>query len=263
MQFAAVPAIENHTSDEIVTLKLAIPALVSLIGICVAMFRIFGTWWRTRQLIKSWLRSSVPILLENLTLPVYKIKHKFPVIAVVGVFQPKMFIAEQVFDSLNADELSAAIKHECGHLATHDNFKRIVLRICRDLLVFPLGKKLERAWAENSESAADEFAAQTKTGTALNLAAALIKIVRIVPPNSTPTMPAGAFLVETADVARRVKRLLNMSENINETKGALNFKLIYAALFCIFAILALAFGTNYNFLQSIHAISEKIVGILQ
>ena len=188
------------------------------------------------------------------------------VIAVVGVFQPKIFIAEQVFTSLNEDELSAAIKHECGHLATHDNFKRIILRVCRDLLVFPLGKKLERAWAENSESAADEFAAQTKSGTALNLAAALIKIVRIVPPNTTPTMPVAAYLIETnnLDVTWRVRRLLTMTDaDAKEKQPSINLKLIYAGLFAVTLSVILCLATNNNFLQSIHAISEKVVGLLQ
>lgn len=258
---------EPHFPDETVTPKLAIPALISIIGILVAIFRVFGTWWRTRRLIKNWLRCSEPIEIENLLLPVYRIRHKFPVIAVVGVFKPKMFIAEQVFESLDEKELSAAIRHECGHLATHDNFKRMLLRICRDLLVFPFGKKLERAWADNAESAADEFAAQTNKVTALNLAAALIKIVRIVPPNATPTMPVAGYLIEaqSLDVTWRIKRLLKMSENTNPNnlQTSTNSKFTYAAIFGLTAILTLLLATNYNFLQSVHGLLEKVVEVLQ
>ncbi len=257
---------EPHFPDETVSPKLAIPALISLIGILAAIFRVFGTWWRTRRLIKSWLKCSEPIQIEQLSLPVYRIRHQFPLIAVVGVFRPKLFIAEQVFESLDENELSAAIRHECGHLATHDNLKRILLRICRDLLVFPMGKKLERAWAENSESAADEFAAQTNKITAINLAAALIKIVKIVPPNTTPTMPVAGYLIESQnlDVTWRIRRLLKMSENTaNIAQTSTNFKFIYAAIFGLIAILTLFSATNYNVLQAVHGLLEKVVGFLQ
>ena len=107
-----------------------------------------------------------------------------------------MFIASQIFDSLNEQELQAAIAHEYGHLVARDNFKRTLMRVCRDLLVFPFGRSLDNAWAENVESAADEYAAQTGGNlTAINLASALVKIARIVPNNSKPAMPSGTFLL--------------------------------------------------------------------
>ena len=47
-------------------------------------------------------------------------------VAVVGAFRPRLFIADHVFESLTAEELAATIAHEYGHLAAHDNFKRVV-----------------------------------------------------------------------------------------------------------------------------------------
>lgn len=254
---------EPPTENETVTLKLAIPALISIIGIVVAFYRVFGTWWRTRQLIKSWLKCSKPISVENVSIPVYQLQHQFPVIAVVGIFRPKLFIAEQIFSTLNEEELSAAIEHEGGHLATHDNFKRVLLRVCRDLLVFPIGKKLERIWAENSESAADEYATQIHRESALNLASALIKIAKIVPLNTTPTMPLGAFLVEqNVDVTWRVQRLIEIA-GAKKVKSAFNFQIIYLASLVIISLLTISLATNHNFLFQIHTILEEFVAILQ
>ncbi len=54
-------------------------------------------------------------------------------IAVVGAFRPKMFIAEQIFLSLDKQELAAAVAHECGHLAARDNLKRLILKISQTL----------------------------------------------------------------------------------------------------------------------------------
>ena len=255
---------EANAENEAVTLKLAIPALISIFGITVAFYRVFGTWWKTRQLIKSWLKSSEPIFIENISLPVYRLRHPFPVIAVVGVFRPKLFIAEQIFSILAEAELAAAIKHETGHLVTRDNLKRVLLRVSRDLVVFPLGKKLERAWAENSESAADEFAAQSSKETALDLASALIKIAKIVPPKTAPTMPLGSFLIEVqeADITWRVRRLLEISK-LKNTELSFNFKTIYISCIIFISILTVVLATNYDFLFQIHNVLEKFVAILQ
>ena len=255
---------EPHSENETVTFKLAVPALISIFGIIVAVYRVFGTWWKTRQLIKSWLHYSEPIFIENISLPVYQLRHPFPVIAVVGVFRPKLFIAEQIFSTLSEAELAAAIEHETGHLVTRDNLKRVLLRIGRDLLVFPMGKKLEKAWAENSESAADEYAAQSNKETALNLASALIKIAKMVPTNATTTMPLGAFLIENqkVDVTWRVRRLLEISK-LTKPEISFNFKIIYIVCCIIISLITIVLATNYDFLFRIQSVLEKIVAILQ
>ena len=259
---------EPHTPKETVTAKIGFLAVLSIIGILAASLRVFGTWWRTHRLVKSWLERSEIVFVENVSLPVYRIRHPFPVIAVVGTFQTKMFIAEQVFSSLNERELAAAVNHECGHLAARDNLKRTLLRICRDLLVFPLGKTLDKAWAENAEAAADEYAA-AKGGnpSALSLAAALVKIARIAPKNAAPAMPLSASLIgdQTADITWRVRRLVDLAEteSSNEKHSFLNFKYAYGIMFFVVSLLILFLATNHSFLYKIHIILENIVHILQ
>src|SRR5262249_11416559 len=117
------------------------------------------------------------------------------------------------FQSLTREEMAAAIAHEIGHLAARDNLKRVALRVCRDALaIFPTGAGLDRAWAEASEAAADEYAARGGGGVALGLASTLVKIARLVPRGVKPAMPAGAsLLIADADaLARRVRRLTQM-----------------------------------------------------
>ena len=258
---------EPHTPDEIVSPKLAIPALLSIVGIIFAMFRVFGTWRKTSHLIKTWISRSEKISFGDVKVPVYRLKHPFPVIAVVGTFRPKMFIAEQIFDTLSEEELAAAIRHETGHLAENDNLKRTLMRVCRDLLVFPMGRRLENSWAENAEIAADEYAAQTGGNpAALNLASALVKIARIVPPNTAPAMPLGAFLIEKndADITFRVRHLLNIAGNIAalRTKTA-SFEMLNRFAFAITSALILFLATNNYFLFKVHIVLEKVVAILQ
>lgn len=259
---------EPHSPDEIVSPKLAVPALLSLFGITFALFRVFGTFRRTRNLLKSWIERSEKISLEEISVPVYCLRHPFPVIAVVGTFRPKMFIAEQIFDQLSREEISAAIRHETGHLAERDNLKRTLMRVCRDLLVLPMGRRLEFAWSENAEIAADEFAAQ-KGGdqAAVNLASALIKIARIVPPKTAPAMPLGAFLIEenNADITFRVRRLLQLSGNAEVSKRIFSFstRLGIQAGFAMVCAALLFLATNKDVLFSIHTALEKFVALLQ
>ena len=113
--------------------------------------------------------------------------------------------------------MTAAIAHEGGHLSAHDNFKRSLLRACRDvLMIVPCGRSLDRAWAEAAECAADEHAAQQSAETALNLASALVKIAKMVPVGARAAVPMAAFLVgveETRGVKARVRRLLEIASN--------------------------------------------------
>ena len=37
------------------------------------------------------------VLLENSPIPAYRIHHQFPVVAVIGIFHPKLFVAKQLF----------------------------------------------------------------------------------------------------------------------------------------------------------------------
>ncbi|CAN5631297.1 hypothetical protein BH10ACI3_BH10ACI3_28950 [soil metagenome] len=204
---------EPESSGEVVSGKLGVIALISSLGVCFALYRVLETWLVTRRLSRNWLKNAVRFEVKGISVPVHRIQHQFPVIAVIGIFRPKMFVAEQVLKSLDDKEFTAAVAHEYGHLKAKDNFKRTVLRVCRDLLIFPLGKGLDDAWAENAESVADEFAAGKGPSTALDLASALVKIARIVPPNAFPAMPAGAFLIEdqNTDITARVRRLVSLS----------------------------------------------------
>lgn len=257
---------EPNTSKEIVGFKLAFFSVASAVGVGFAFYRVFATWRATRELVSDWMRNAEPIRVAGVSVPVYKIRHTFPVIAVVGTFHPRMFVAGQIFDSLDENEFQAAVRHEAGHLAARDNFKRTIMRACRDLLVFPFGKTLDRAWAENAEAGADEFAARTGgSQTALNLASALIKIARIIPPGAKPSMPSGAFLVEepTAEIAFRVRKLLQITDGntVFQTARASYFLFWIYSASILFALALLA--ANQNFLQKVHDFLEAIVAVLQ
>src|ERR1700682_1082695 len=202
---------EPRATHEKISLKLAALALISLVGIGLALFRGLAAWRATQRLTADWKAHGKPVQLDGIGVRAYLIDHSFPIIAIVGALRPNLFIARRVLESLTPDEIVAALAHESGHLATWDTLKRGVLRACRDvLLIVPSGRSLDTAWAEASECAADEYAARDGRERALDLASALVKIARMIPGGSRPTMPAGAFLLgddDSSGVKWRVRRL--------------------------------------------------------
>jgi Zn-dependent protease with chaperone function len=265
-----VPAYFTHeprTAHESVSSKLAILALLSAVGIGLALIRGIVTWRVTSRLTADWLSKATAISLPGINIPAYRMKHHFPVIAVVGTLRPRLFVANQIFESLSRDELSAAVEHEVGHILAHDNLKRSLMRACRDtLLLVPCGHVLDSAWKEASEAAADEHAVRGGSTVALDLAAALVKIARIVPAGATPAMPAAALLVGSDDghVSGRVRRLLKLA---NETENPRSNAFLSQAPMPIaigLTIVVATFAINEpHVLAMVHSIIEHGVHLLK
>lgn len=203
---------EPEDSGEVVTFKLAMIAVPACAGLLLTAIRVFRTWLITRRLEASWSANAVEISVDGAKVPVLRMDHPFPVIAVVGILRPRIFIAESALEALTSEELRAAIAHEQGHIAFHDNLKRSVLRIARDMLLIPIGRDLDAAWSKNVEAAADEYASRQKLEYALDLASAIVKLARIAP--AVATHSAMAFLLgdQGSEVNDRVRRLIMLAD---------------------------------------------------
>ncbi|MDQ2974027.1 MAG: M56 family metallopeptidase [Acidobacteriota bacterium] len=204
----------RHTTES-VSFKLGLLALLSAIGIALSIYRGLATRRATAKLTSDWLRRGRRIGIKGIGIEAWRIEHAFPLIAIVGFFRPRLFIANQVLEILTPEEISAAVAHENGHLAARDNLKRGLLQAYRDaLLIIPSGRLLDKAWSEASEEAADENAARQGNNVALDLASTLVKIARSIPEGGRPTMPAGVFLLgedESRGVKSRVSRLITLA----------------------------------------------------
>ena len=263
-------AFEPRQSSEIVSFKLGLFALFSVAGIALAFWRGLAAWLATKRLADNWQKHSKCLQINKVLLPVYGINHPFPVVAVIGVLRPKLFVAVQIFDSLNPEELDAVIAHETAHIAARDNLKHWLTRICRDvLMIIPSDRSLDREWAEAIELAADEEAVSQKNGaTALDLAQALIKIARLVPVGIRPTMPAGAFLIgseiENGDaLVRRIGRLVQLADE-NPHKHWMDWLSSRFAWICfglLFLMMVLV-ATNSDALAAMHTGIERVVTFL-
>lgn len=254
---------EPPESGETITFKLAAVICIAVFGFLAAFFRVFASWWRTRRLLADWRGNSTPIELASVSLPVFKLRHVFPVFAVVGIRKPKIFIAEQLLDSLEPDEIAAVVRHEFGHIAAWDNLKRLAMKMSGDIMVVPIGKVLDHTWSESAERAADDFAVRLGgRSTALNLASALIKIARLVPNKPLPPMPATSYALGTDNsLALRVKRLLSLADQQDFKRTGQNNVFMLGLLFAIGSIAA--FATDSSLLQIVHEVSETVLAALR
>ena len=261
-----VPAYLLHEpadSGESVSIKLLMLACVSAAGVLLACWRVARTWLATRRLARDWMRHAEPFEVECAQVPAFRIRHSFPVIAVIGVLRPRLFVASQVFDVLTPEELTAALAHERGHVAGRDNLKRALLQAGEDALLHaPLGSSLRREWQRESEMAADEFAAADGAAAALDLASAIVKISKLIPRGARPTLPAGAHLLGDGEdgTSRRVRNLLRLASSAEGLRPGLHTRSPLAAALCLCLFAAGAFlFTHTGILKATHTAIEEVV----
>lgn len=258
---------EPYPTPEAVGLPLLALAICSAFFITLAVYRAAASWLATRRLMTFWMGRAEPVSVEGVAVPAYRLRDSTPVLAVVGTLRPRLFISGQVMDSLSSEELEVALAHERGHLLAHDTLRRAVVHFCRDLLpFFGAGRVLARAWAAEAETAADEYAARSGATGALALAAALIKIARLMPAGGEHVAPAGAFLLEGADdgVAGRVRRLTEMAPAWCVPSGG-GFRTSKAALLTGLACLAVAsalLAIDRQLLAAVHDLTERLIKLL-
>ncbi len=257
---------EPRVGHEDVGLKLASLALLSIIVIFITVARGLATWRATRRLASQWLSHARPIEIDSVSIPVYQVDYPFPLIAVVGAFRPRLFIANQIFEMLTPAELKAAIEHENGHIRARDNLKRTVVRACRDLSFISIGSDLDNAWLEASEVAADEFAARQDRAIGLDLASAIVKIARMIPAGSRPAITAGAFLASDESAkgfSARVRRLVHVSGAVQHNAAGpfviSKFRLMIPAAL---TLLLFAITSESHILSAVHGVIEHTVSLL-
>lgn len=242
------------------TLGAGLPLLAIAAGILIArgMLRLARAWRATEGLGSEWMRRAERIDLAGAPLPAYRIAHSFPVVSVLGFAHPRLFVAGQVLESLTAAELGAVLEHETAHLAARDNLRGLLMRSSPDWLsLTALGPRLEREWAEASEAAADDHAVRARPGSAVDLAAALLKVARLAPAGAR-LLPAASALHDGGSVAYRVARLAAGPAVAPGATRARGSTWLLGALIVIVAVSS----QSSTVLQAVHRLSETIVHFL-
>jgi Zn-dependent protease with chaperone function len=173
----------------------------ALLLIACGCFRVITAQTVSARVVARWLEGAHPLNAdagaEAVTL---RSRRKAPPLTLVGVRRPRVLVSESAVALLSGDELQIALKHEVAHMQSRDNLKKLVFRFCP----FPGMARLESAWSQAAELAADD-AAVSNLDDAVDLAAALVKLSRLLPVETAPICTVGFV---TGSISARVARLL-------------------------------------------------------
>lgn len=200
---------EPHIQNETIGPALTVLAFLALLQICVAIVMATRSAFLTARIERAWLRSSSPIDAAIAGgMPAFAIDAPSPIVALVGVFSPKLMAARTILAACSPAEIAAIVGHERGHLQAGDNMKRWMMAWLPDALRWtPIHHEILEAWHHAAEDAADDAATGGNAVARAELAALLLKVVRLAPRplwNSAIVSP----FVEREGLDRRVRRLL-------------------------------------------------------
>jgi Zn-dependent protease with chaperone function len=184
----------------------------------------------------------------------------FSLLAVTGFFRPRIFVGREVARMLSPDELSAALAHEMAHVSFFDNLKQLLLKMTRLPPWLHEAADEEAAWSNASEVAADQ-AALARGASAVDLAAALVKMGALKRNPVAGDQVAASHLLPDAPASAlelRVTRLQKVLE------GELCFPEIKSGklwrTLCVVVLPALAYVAAVNgLLPVIHQALEFLV----
>ncbi len=241
--------LEPRATDE------AIGTVPLTLGLCCLVLLVAGivqaalAQMRTSRALMKWLDGSM-VMDSEATVPVFRTVTGAPSLTVAGVREPKVLVSEAVIAALTAAELRTALRHEMAHAQSYDNLKKLLFRFS----AFPGMAGLERAWAEQTELAADD-AAVSCPRDALDLAGALIKVSRLSAPQPQAALSTGLLHSSTA-LGTRVQRLVSWEKNPAAATGARYRPYALPSLGGALFVVVASYGSA---LAGLHQITEWMV----
>jgi len=224
-----------------------------ILGLCGTVVILLGTAnvavaiRRALHTISDWI-SGAESVQTVAALPVLRISPAAPRMTAVGILRPKILVSGSAEFLLDERELQTALNHEIAHVRRRDNLKKLMLR----LVAFPGMRRLEDAWLDATEMAADD-AAVSSAGEALDLAAALIKLSYLAPAEHPPELAMSLLRNPASTINDRVERLIHWTQ---ETGPKPKFTFWYALGATLVAGLAVTYG---HLLVQVHTATEWLV----
>jgi Zn-dependent protease with chaperone function len=188
---------------------------------------------------RIWQQAGYEIRLPGESSKAVIVEKDAPLLALAGVFRPRLVVSRAVLHSLTTEELHLALQHENAHRISRDNLKRLFLLLAPAPIPFLRGfTSLERCWAKFSEWAADDETVRGNSQRALSLAVALLRVARM------GAAPRLSFLHTSLcagdhDLSARVDRLLRVqplpAKPLSQTcSAAISSSLWTAAFMAVF-----------------------------
>lgn len=230
----------------------SVPVALALLGFALVLLGVVKAgiaMERAAGRIKVWTRGGQR-LESDARVSLLQVVGSVPAMTLAGIMRPKLLVSKAAALLLNEREVHAALNHELAHVQRHDNLRKLLLQFA----VFPGMRKLEAAWLEATEIAADDRAVSS-AGEALELASALIKLSRVVP--LMPPVELTTSLVQSPAslVDARVKRLIAWKQPSQAGRPYPLWCGVCGAA-AIFSVLIFSYGP---LLIRVHAMTEWMV----
>ncbi|MBZ5599729.1 MAG: hypothetical protein LAN83_15570 [Acidobacteriia bacterium] len=203
---------------------------------------------KTSRALASWMNGA-RVIESGVAVPVFQTGKDAPTLTVAGVCAPQVLISETALAVLTQQELRTALRHEIAHVRRYDNLKKLLFRVS----IFPGVKRLEAAWSEASELAADD-AAVSSFPDALDLAAALIKLSRFAPVQQA-TLTTGLLHTSVGSLSLRIERLFAW----NSRRAAADRGRWWYAVPVVLATVLCVVSTYSAALSGMHELTELLV----
>jgi Zn-dependent protease with chaperone function len=195
---------EPHQEHEAAGPVLIVLAALAAAGVSGGLWR----GWRACRAARALLESCRPGPDRVGDATVHVVHAAEPLVAVIGALRPRIVASESVRAACSAEEFGAVLAHEAAHLAARDNLKLLMLLAAPDALALtPVAAALTERWRAAAEREADQRATRGDPERRLALAAALIKVARLVQCRATAQAALG-MPVASDDVPGRVQALL-------------------------------------------------------
>ncbi len=189
--------------------------------------------------------------------PVVVVQEDAPVLALSGLFRPRLLISRSVLRALSVEELDAALRHEHAHRTSHDNAKRLLILLAPDIFPFVRAlRTIERSWAKFAEWAADDQATAGDSSRAVSLAAALVQVARLGSASRLPSLST-SLLACDLDLSARVNRLLQAAPMTPTGGGKSRHGLRNAALLLAASVASLLLAPPT--LSGVHELLELLL----
>lgn len=177
----ALPAFlkfEPHATHETPGTALVLLASLGAAAAAVICWRGVKMVLATARVERLWLRNAVQLHESVSGVNVFCVKDALSLLAVTGLWTPRIFVSPEVAGALNGTELAAALRHEIAHVQAKDNLRQLFLKMTRPPRWLRTLSSADAVWANSAELAADERALGDGA-SALDLASALVKVGRL------------------------------------------------------------------------------------
>jgi hypothetical protein len=180
----ALPAFlkfEPYSTEEGMGFRLVSLAILGALALVGMVVRGVSLLRATRQAQRGWRDHSDRLRLDGVNVPVYRVEQGASLLAVTGIFRPRIFVGREITETLSQDELRAALAHEMAHVSSFDNLKQLLLKMTRVPRWLKALHNADAEWTNASEIAADR-GALAEGASVLDLSSALIKVGRLKRP---------------------------------------------------------------------------------